>query len=304
MSDLNEDIEFRPLSEGLGFHQKKRQNQNHSSDLEEKELFESPLYTSASPSKNTKKTEDFKPISSVSSTQAEPLRSHQQEKQDQEALTPVWMKPAADRFNPWAGDLDIGREPTVDGIVENGMENATVIDNPFFVPKKVGSPVEVVTLRFSGHDGLKKGKLKPVLGSFTAIVMDVLTLMAICMIVLTMVLTAMGESVSTVLAELPHDATQRSYFLGMILTLSFMYLVLARCFVGRTLGEWMFHLQLGSNEDQLKASYAIKVLLRTIIVFMSGFVLFPLLSYLAGKDILVYFSGIEMHGEKLQPKKS
>lgn len=307
---MNENIEFRPLSQGLGFHQKKQYNSSQDSNDSQEEdvdLASFDLEPAKKPSVKTSLASrtfevDSASLNSVSVSDPKLNPSPLKMTDEMASLTPVWMKPSEERYNPWAGDVDIGREPTVDGVVEGNMENATVIDNPFFVPQKMGSPVEVVTLRFSGYDGLKKNKFKPVLGSMTAMMMDVLTLLSMCMIFTAVVLTAIGESVTDVLVELPADATQRSYFLGMLLTVGFMYLVLARCFAGRTVGEWMFHLQLGSDEDQKKASYPIKVLIRTVIVFLSGFIVFPILSRFANKDLLAYFSGVEMHGEVIQKK--
>lgn len=318
MSDLNENIDFRPLSEGLGFHQKKSQTPALESPEENFDVpsvdLDSILITQPRSTSGSRAPKSAPVTTQVSAprtlsvdaplapAQVQSFKAEQPQDVDVETLTPVWMRPAADKYNPWAGDVDIGREPSVDGVVERDIENTTVIDNPFFVPQRIGSPVEVVTLRFSGYDGLRNKKRKPVLPSFTAITMDVLTLISMCMIFFAIVLTAMGESLSAVLRELPQDATGRSYFLGIVLTVSFMYMILSRALFGQTIGEWMMHTQLGSDEDRNKASYPIKVFVRTVVVFLSGFIVFPVLSYLVNKDILVYFSGVEMHGEKLDPQ--
>lgn len=283
MIEFDEDIEFKPLSNGLGFHPKKTKGIRHAQTVDQPTV------------NKIKKYEPLKKPEAVKKTQPDySAETHE----EVDTVTPVWMQPATDKFNPWAGDLDIGRQPSVDGMVEGGMENSTIIENPFFVPSKVSSPVEVVTLRFSGYDGLKKKKVKPITGSFTAIMMDVLMLISICMIVLTVVLSATGQqSISVVLRQLSQDAAQRSTMFGTIIALGFLYLVFARCFFGRTLGEWMMRMQLGSNDDQAQASYPIKVLFRTTIVFLTGLLVFPLISWLFNKDLLGYFSGLEMHVE-------
>lgn len=326
MSDINDNIDFRPLSEGLGFHQKKPSTRSQSASefevptvdldvmggkasLSEKSgssaslpMVSAPQSARALQKAQTSPSPNTRTMSlgsaSISSTQNFRADEVDDLTTETSSLTPVWMRPVEQKYNPWAGDVDIGREPSVDGVVERDIDNSTLIDNPFFVPQKITSPVEVVTLRFSGYDGLRKKKSKPTLPSFTAIAMDVLTLVSICMIFFAVVLTAMGESLSSVLSELPRDAAGRSYFLGIVLSVSFMYMILARSLFGQTIGEWMMYMQLGSDEDRAKASYPIKVFVRTVVVFLSGLIVFPILSLLAGKDILMYFSGLEMHGEK------
>ena len=312
MSDLNENIDFRPLSEGLGFHQKKSNAYADQEVADEDFVVPSvdldtmftatPQAKVSSPEAKPKNVQASPPqtLSLGETKKTQNFKAEAADEVDMTSLTPVWMRPVEEKYNPWAGDVDIGREPSVDGVVEKDINPSTVIDNPFFIPQRMGSPVEVVTLRFSGYDGLRKKKSKPVLPSFTAIMMDVLTLVSICMIFFAIVLTAMGESLSAVLSNLPYDAAGRSYFLGIVLTVSFMYMILARCFFGRTIGEWMVYAQLGSNEDQSKAAYPVKVFVRTAVVFLSGFIVFPLLSYFVNKDVLVYFSGVEMHGEKTE----
>lgn len=289
MSDFEDNLEFKPLSQGLGFHQKES----------------TPAIDELSLTNRVDIPESFdidikpKKLESLDLSQVQ-KKSVVETQISDEKPTPVWKQNHI-KQNSWGGDVDLGLMPMTDGVVEGGLEsNSALIDNPFFIPRKTISPVEVVTLRFSGHDGLKKKSFKPILGSFTAILMDVLTLISLCMIAMTLFLGATGSSLSEVLVNLPNDPTGKAQFLSLTMTVGFLYLVLSRCFFGRTIGEWMFHLQMGSNEDQQKSSYPMRVLIRTFFVFATGFILFPLLSWFVKKDILIYFSGLEMHGEEFK----
>lgn len=261
---FDDELDFKPLSKGLGFHQK--QLKFHAENLD----FAAPTSDSIEESKN-----------------------------NSESMTPVWSKSPSRTQNSWGGDVDLGLAPQEDGIVDRDtFSQPLVIDNPFYVPKKSQSPVEVVTLKFSGHDGLRKVKTKPVTTSFLAITMDVLTLISLCMIFSTLYFATTGQSLSDVILALPYNAALKNQFFALTLSIGFMYLIVSRCFFGRTIGEWMYHLQLGSVLDQEKASYPLKVFVRTFIIFATGFILFPILSYVLRKDYLVYLSGLELHGEK------
>lgn len=286
--DFDLDIEFKPLSKGLGFHQKKLQFEAENLSFDDQE--DQALVTK---------------VAEVPVLQKPTLSASAISLFDNEAdggtaeLTPVWSKEPSKNQNSWGGDVDLGLAPKEDGIVDRDtFSQPLVIDNPFYVPQKPQSPVEVVTLRFSGHDGLKKDKSKPTNPSMLAIVMDVLTLISLCMIFSTMYFASTGQSLSEVILAMPYNAALKNQFVGLTLSIGFLYLIISRCFFGRTIGEWMYHLQLGSLRDQEKASYPLRVFVRTFIVFATGFVVFPLLSYFLKKDFLVYFSGLELHGEK------
>jgi hypothetical protein len=276
MNEFDDEIQFKPLSEGLGFHQKKIPLQANHLDF------------SAEPRVKS----DFKiePKSMV--------HSQTQIKEDKSSLVPVWNKSATKVQNSWAGHIDLGLSPQEDGLVDRDSLNSnTSLNNPFYNPLKPVSPVEVVTLKFSGHDGLKKDKSKPNQGSVLAIMMDVLTLISLCMIFMTLYFSVRGQSFTEVIMQLPYNVALKNQFVSLTLSIGFLYLIVSRCLFGRTIGEWMFHLQLGSLKDQEKHTYPVKVFIRTLLVFLTGFLLFPILSVAFKKDFLVYFTGLELHVE-------
>lgn len=296
--DIEDEIDFKPLSKGLGFHQKKLEPSFASKEELKPKVFEESFST---------KGYDFedKSIKMELETPILPPVTFQKDNESFSAepsssLTPVWSKPPSKTQNSWGGDVDLGLAPREDGIVDRDTFSQPItIDNPFYIPNKPFSPVEVVTLKFSGHDGLKKNKSKPVNPSFVAIMIDVLTLISLCMIFSTLYFASTGQSFSAVILAMPYNAALKNQFVGLTLSIGFLYLIIARCFFGRTIGEWMYHLQLGSYKDQIKPMYPLRVFIRTFFVFATGFIVFPILSWLFKKDFLVYFSGLELHSEKL-----
>ncbi|PIS10185.1 MAG: hypothetical protein COT73_10735 [Bdellovibrio sp. CG10_big_fil_rev_8_21_14_0_10_47_8] len=63
------------------------------------------------------------------------------------------------------------------------------------------------------------------------------------------------------------------------------YLLVSRIFLGFTIGEWACGLRLGSLQQRHSSSYALKVCARTTLVLLTGGVLLPALSLMAGEDI-------------------
>lgn len=297
MKEFDDDISFKPLSEGLGFHQKQIKLEVGNLDF-----VKSDVIPSLVPNSNTKKKEDLFSNSIVSNSliQKNAKSSVAQKESLDKDITPVWSLPASKTQNSWGGNVDLGLTPREDGIVDrDSLSRPVLIDNPFYVPRSSVSPVEVVTLKFSGHDGLRKVKTKPVSTSFLAIMMDVLTLISLCMILLTFYFASLGQSLSEVILEIPHNAALKNQFFGLTISIGFLYLIISRCVFGRTIGEWMFHLQLGSVTDQEKSTYPVRVFIRTLIVFVTGLVFFPILSYVFKKDFLANFCGLELHAEKI-----
>lgn len=79
-----------------------------------------------------------------------------------------------------------------------------------------------------------------------------------------------------------------------------LYLIIFRSFLGATLGEWAFDIQLGTKAEQASAYYPLRVILRSFIVIATGFVTLPLLSLIAGQDLAGMISGLSLkHGDPI-----
>lgn len=74
-----------------------------------------------------------------------------------------------------------------------------------------------------------------------------------------------------------------------------MYMLVARSFFGASLGEWAFDLQLGSKEDQSRIVYPLLVAWRSIIVTATGLVVLPALSLLVRRDLIRYLTGLQLY---------
>lgn len=81
---------------------------------------------------------------------------------------------------------------------------------------------------------------------------------------------------------------------GLFAAITWIYLVANRTFLGFTPGEWVFDQRLGQPEQMNTASYIGKVALRSLFVIATGFVIFPLLSAITRKDLLGKMLGLEL----------
>ncbi|MAF89708.1 MAG: hypothetical protein CL674_00440 [Bdellovibrionaceae bacterium] len=84
--------------------------------------------------------------------------------------------------------------------------------------------------------------------------------------------------------------------LGLIfLSSCFLYIVISRSFFGMTLGDWALDIQLGSPDQQRSTWYPVKVAMRFLVNLLFGFVLLPFLSVIFRKDLLGSISGLSLY---------
>lgn len=85
---------------------------------------------------------------------------------------------------------------------------------------------------------------------------------------------------------------------GLLFFISyFSYMVLFRSYMNFTLGEWAFDQRCGTTQEIGSSWYAPKVIFRTIVIAATGFLTLPVISFLFRKDIAGQISGA--HIQKL-----
>lgn len=73
-----------------------------------------------------------------------------------------------------------------------------------------------------------------------------------------------------------------------------IYMVVFRAYLGYTPGEWAFDQRCGNETQQASYTYIFKVMLRSMIVTLTGYLPITLLSALMGKDLLARMTGLQI----------
>jgi len=81
---------------------------------------------------------------------------------------------------------------------------------------------------------------------------------------------------------------------GLIASVTWIYLVGHRVFLGFTPGEWVFDQRLGTPEEFGTAEYALKAIARSTIVLLTGLIVFPIISFAMNRDYLGKLLGVEL----------
>lgn len=256
--DPFEEFEFKPLTDGLGFHKKK----------------------SATPAKDNMKTDPF----------AKNLKNQGLELIDETATDP--LRPPLPRKK----NTPVQPLPTTPGaLTEVGGDGSTAVDEILkTLQKNRRLDFDTKPQKISPATPAKE-EYKTTTFSFSAAMLDGMLIIAaslLCMIVL-LVITKVD-----LIGNLSNPDSQGMIYLAtasLFATVSFIYLTLNRMYLGWTPGEWAFDQRIGKPEELNKAIFSLRIVARSLVVIFSGFVVLPLLSTLFNKDFAGILTGARLY---------
>ena len=253
--DPFEEFEFKPLTEGLGFHKKKSK-------------------TAA-----TDKSEDIALATPVE-IKSKSKRSLELEDAPADLLLPPLPRKKTSSI-PSAPDILKDKEPSttaVDEILKTLQKNRHLD----FEDKKAASKPKEADLAASSW-------------SISAALLDSMLVLAfslLCMIVMLMITKVdLIANINNPDAQGFIYIALGSLFAAV----SFIYLTLNRIYMGFTPGEWAFDQQVGKPQEQATAIYCLRVMWRSLLTIATGFVVLPLISLLFSKDIAGVLSGARLY---------
>ena len=285
--DNFDDFEMKPLTSGLGFESKSRSLRDSVSktNLVRDEVSRS-LPTTPPPSE----MQDDTPVRSSEDVLAELKEALNAKKEEKESISLTSTLPRAGEIEiPTTG---IVNEPIQDTVIE---KRDPLADISFEVPEtEISEELDTgLGVRRGASDAMIR-PLVPVSFNVGAALLDGAIVMALSLIFLVALVSVTGIDVIAVVASAQMDwAAQLSLAVLYVAVLE-MFLILSRSFFGKTMGEWTFDMQLGEDDQIERASYPFKVLFRSLLNLLTGFILLPLLSLIFGKDIAGKASGVRL----------
>lgn len=253
--DPFDEFEFKPLTDGLGFHKKKPAAS--SKDQTKAETL----------SKNLMKDQG---LELIEETSTDPLRPPLPRKKN--SVIPQ----APGSLTEVGGD----GSAAVDEILK------TLQKNRRFEFDKAAQKISQTTA---------KEEYKKTTWSFSASLLDGMLILAaslLCMIILLVVTKA------DLIGNLTNPDTQGMVYIATIslfAMVTFTYMTFNRYFVGFTPGEWAFDQRIGKPEELEKVSFCFKVIARTLLVMITGFIVMPILSVLFNKDVAGSITGAQLY---------
>ncbi len=252
--DPFEEFEFKPLTDGLGFHKKKSPTPEPTLNRKE-----------ARSEKQSYFLQD-KGLDLIEDTAIDPLRS------------PLPRKKHSS--NP----LILTTPP-------NKSSDASAVDE-ILKTLQNNRRFEIANEKTKVLSGPRKETYKLSYWSFSAALLDGMLITAaslLCMIILLVI-----TKVDLMSNFMRPDAEGMIYFAttSIFVLITSVYLLINRIFLGCTPGEWAFDQTLGKPEDVGTTNYSLRVVLRTVVTVLTGFVTLPLLSLLLQKDLSGQITGL------------
>ena len=322
--DPFEEFEFKPLTEGLGFHKKAEQikadrdGSRLAHDRVARTIPDRPPVTSSPspPAKNAGTT--F--TGTLSAANAMPTPASDSISKIMATLPPSFGSPGLDFLE----DAPTKKLTPVPGALAGGVPAAPAYKNAEFQSRLEESFAKAFpksAVRARGEAELPKepkgifGKtrvranaatiktpVKTVAGemlftrpsSIPSAIVDGLAVLGISVLCLVIILLMTKADLVGLLTNAQTDGAAQLHLGILYVVMLQLYMLVCRSFVGATLGEWSFDTQLGTNEDQQQAAYPLKVVGRTLIMTATAFVL-PIVSYLMDRDLLEPITGLALY---------
>lgn len=306
--DSFDDFEFKPITKGLGFHQKQEDLKSATKqtrlaedslpkrvpqrpkEVDHKNNYEQTTYEDLLASIAKPKPEALK---------AKPSQGLGAELDKQLEITSTFSrKEEVKTKHTFSPDLDIPMSPEM--------------PNPFSTPvmpdfneqpkvQKNSQPAKFRThdssVKRGAHDS-KQGNLKPASFSLSSVVLDTLVVVAIALAFLISLLWVTKVDLIGVMTTAQTDIATQLSLAVLYIAVYQMYVIVSRSFFGRTLGEWTFDHQLGSENQQKSGMYPLQVVWRSLLITLTGIVTLPILSLLFRKDLAAYLTGLQLYKER------
>lgn len=301
--DSFDDFEMRPLTKGLGFHNRKKLD-NEIAEEVKKEI----------PKSSSQLTEDqelqelmsaLDRVSNrlaVSMTDAE-LKEKQMPQAKETDIEIVHPLPKKSQFSTVHIEPQIPLKENMPPILEREVPQIkNQIKKEISYPDSVVRPTIKTSVSHHQAHGKRRGsadshsaRLQPAVFSFSAAILDTMMVLAVALMFLITLLLVTGVKLAMVFKGVQTDLmTQASMFLLYISVLQ-LYVIISRSFFGKTLGEWTFEYQMGDDKQIQSAMYPILVLWRSLVVMATGVVILPLLSVVFRRDLASFLTGLQFY---------
>lgn len=304
--DPFDEFEFKPLTDGLGFHKKAVSLKE---GLKKTGVLEDELQTV--PASVPKGLLEDSPASSKKHTFEDVLSALEKTplaRSSDLEFTETLPREAKVKAKSNAMDVEVPSTPSKKKPVQSPFPVKEAFKAP--IPGTPAVPADVkktpaqedlaaVGTRRGAADSPVSKVLQPATMSIPSAFLDFVIVMALSLVFLVALLTVTKVDLNVVLRNLSRDQMTQIALGIMFVAVMQMYVVIARSFFGSTLGEWTFDLQVGADEEQQKESYPLRVAFRSLLTTITGLILLPFISAILRRDIAGSLSGAKLYRQRI-----
>ncbi|HRO66264.1 MAG TPA: RDD family protein [Pseudobdellovibrionaceae bacterium] len=255
-TDPFEEFEFKPLTEGLGFHQKPEK--------------QSAPAAPASPTLETFQARglDFNEVVPTPATESllkAPLPRR-------ELKSPKSTPPPSPTTSP------------VDDILNTLQKN-----------RKIEIELDRQHRQELRQSNKKTENWKTAAPKFSPMLLDAMLITAASLLCMIIMLIVTRVDLITNLSNPDTEGFIYLSTFSLFAAVSFIYMVIHRVFLGFTPGEWAYDLRVGHPNDQGKALFSLQVVARQLVITATGLLPLPLIGWIVGKDLVGKITGATLY---------
>lgn len=275
--DPFEEFEFKPLTDGLGFHKKTVRLKDH--------VAASGL-TSSAPNENVPDMSDLN-FNSLDEAPLEksmaesPIEKEFIESLEREAPLTEIKKPLL-REEDQRGDKYK---------VLKKVEPQLKID---FDEQKIETPELDESLSVAQFER----RYKKVPTAFMATLFDMVVGLTLSIVFLASMMAVIEIDLMQLILSAETQLLVQLSFVGMYFAILQLYMIISRSISQCTLGEWAFDIHVAQKSGTASTFFPLLVLWRAILVTATGLVTLPFLSMLIRRDIAAYLTGVQLFQER------
>lgn len=253
--DPFEEFEFKPITEGLGFHR------------EQKNLAQKPVSSMA----KEILTEEAKSLLST------PLPSKKNNSNTSTAISSLMFETET------ASSLNRSTD-VVDEILRNIQSTKTVNKNIQAASQEAfKASAKQVKLEFKKSSVL-----------MSAIFLDMMLVFASTLLCLVLLLAVTKVDLLSNLKNPDEQGFIYISTFSLLLTVGFIYYTCYRSFLGATPGEWAYDQKIEANTAKQDGLYTFKIVLRSLVIIATGVVFLPFFSWILKKDLTGNLIGLNL----------
>lgn len=303
--DPFDEFEFKPLTDGLGFHKK---SVNLKDGLKKSGVLQDELQPI--PSALPKLMTDEAPIAPLKKHTFEDVLSAleksplQRDNKKDGGLTFTEVLPRDPAPNKKSAmEIETPRAPVNSPFPRPDAYKSPAIRKPVVTPavpeaSKAVQPAPAIGTK-RGASNSPKSKLAPATMSIESALLDLIIVTGLSLVFMVALLMVTKVDLNIVFKNLNTDFMTQISLGVMFLAVMQMYVVISRSFFGRTLGEWTFDLQMGEDEEQKNGIYPVQIAARSALVTLTGLILLPLISAIIGRDVAGQITGVKLYRHRV-----
>lgn len=279
MSDPFEEFEFKPLTNGLGFHKKAI---NLKDETDTAEIVEQKVSRSVPTVPSDLLADEPRQQEASNNRRFEDMVKEYTDKQGQRDSGIQWSQPLK-REEPKPELPQPAEVPAEPATLKEDLNIGRQINEEFIEPS----------------ESKEKARIEPQLVKaatcFPAAILDGVIILGLSLLFLVALLLVTKVDLIAVMFNAQADPATQIGIVVLFLAVMQIYMIISRSFFGCTLGEWAFEVQLGNNKHQKSAFYPILVVWRSVLVLLTGVFIFPVLSFILRRDLMYYITGTQLY---------